>query len=373
MMQWWQFTSIIDVWLIVAGRGGVIYSPWLALCVFLVTVITMVAIGITMGCPVGIGPEIILSCVVEGNIPPDIQPVVVGDLDVLLKTAAELGWSAPFVAWQPGESLPSGHIPVLHVAPHPLPELAWGCPNAATGSAMAEYIKTAVSLTQRGFFQGLATCPIAKTSLNKAGYSFPGHTEMLASMTHSNEYAMMMAGSRLRVTLVTVHRPLKEVAAALTAEAILRMIRITHTALVRDFGITHPRLAVAGFNPHAGEDGLFGDEESRFIAPAIAQARLQGMDVNGPFPPDTVYYKAAAGTFDAVVSMYHDQGLIPFKLLHFDDGVNVTLGLPIIRTSVDHGTAYDIAGKGLANHASLAAAIRMAAMISTNRTHFDGK
>jgi 4-hydroxythreonine-4-phosphate dehydrogenase len=211
------------------------------------------------------------------------------------------------------------------------------------------------------------TCPISKASLNQAGYSFPGHTEMLAALTGSTRYVMMMAGSRLRVTLATIHCPLSSVPLSLKRTDLADLIRLTHAALCGDFGIAVPRIAVAALNPHAGESGLFGREEETIIRPAIEDMQAQGVEVQGPFPPDTIFHKAAEGHYDVVICMYHDQGLIPFKLLHFKDGVNVTLGLPIVRTSVDHGTAYDIAGKGVADPASLAAAVEMADLIATNR------
>lgn len=327
----------------------------------------MITIGITMGCPVGIGPEIALRYCAEATIPSHIRPVIIGDLNVLQRLAVELALPVSFVAWQPSMPLPASGFPVLQASSLTPLDLQWGCPNVATGKAMAGYIEIGAALTGQGIFQGLTTCPISKASLNAAGYLFPGHTEMLAALTETDDYAMMMAGNRLKVTLVTIHQPLRDVAAALSIEGILRMIRITHRALTVDFGIDQPRLAVAGLNPHAGENGIFGDEEARLIAPAVACGKQEGLDVAGPFPADTVYFKAASGMFDAVVCMYHDQGLIPFKLLHFEDGVNVTLGLPIVRTSVDHGTAYDIAGKGLAISTSLAEAVKLAATISTNR------
>ena len=326
-----------------------------------------------MGCPVGIGPEIILRYCSETAMPEGIQLVIIGDLPVLWRLARELNISAPFVAWQPGTPLPENKIPVVQASSLAADELIWGQPDAATGLALGSYIETGVSLIRQGILQGLTTCPISKLSLQGAGYAFPGHTEMLASLTLTDNFAMMMAGNKLKVTLVTIHRPLREVAAALSVEEVYRLIHITHTALAVDFGIPHPRLAVAGLNPHAGEGGIFGDEEQRIIAPAIHRGQQQGFDVSGPFPPDTVYFKAASGEFDAVVSMYHDQGLIPFKLLHFADGVNVTLGLPIVRTSVDHGTAYDIAGKGLANSSSLAEAVQLAANISRHRAAYQGR
>ncbi|MBU3936620.1 MAG: 4-hydroxythreonine-4-phosphate dehydrogenase PdxA, partial [Proteobacteria bacterium] len=245
--------------------------------------------------------------------------------------------------------------------------LCWGKPTSETGRAMGYYIEEGVRLVQQNQLAGLVTCPISKGALKAGGYRFPGHTEMLAEICQAQDFAMMMAGSTLKITLVSIHQALAEVPGAITRESVLRMIGITGRALRDDFGVAQPRLAVAGLNPHAGEDGMFGDEEQRIIGPAVAAARQAGWLVEGPFPPDTVFNKAAAGQFDAVVCMYHDQGLIPFKLLHFSDGVNVTLGLPIVRTSVDHGTAYDIAGKGMADPASLAAAVSMAKTIVANR------
>lgn len=320
-----------------------------------------------MGCPAGIGPEIILRYFAERKASSKFQPVVLGDSIVLNKCAEDLKLSAPCVPWVPGSYLPKSGIPVVQLSALKRQDVQWGAPNHATGVAMAHYIESGVKLTQQGLIQGIATCPISKSSLNNAGYHFPGHTEMLASLTNSSSYAMMMAGSKLRVTLVTIHCPLREVADSLTPEKVYHMIRTTHQALKVDFGLKNPKIAVAGLNPHGGETGLFGNEEEQIIAPAVKQAEAEQINVSGPFPPDTIFFKAAAGDFDTVVCMYHDQGLIPFKLLHFDDGVNITLGLPIVRTSVDHGTAYDIAGKGLAGCQSLSEAVRLAALISRNR------
>jgi 4-hydroxythreonine-4-phosphate dehydrogenase len=232
---------------------------------------------------------------------------------------------------------------------------------------MVTYIRKGVEYIKEGWLDGITTCPISKDALNQAGYQFPGHTEMLAHLTASENYAMMMAGSSLKVTLVTIHCPLREVPEIISVARVLNLIKITHRALKVDFGVHSPRIAIAGLNPHAGENQLFGNEEVHAIAPAISLAQEKGMDVSGPYPPDTVFFKATRGDFDAVVCMYHDQGLIPFKLLHFNDGVNVTLGLPIVRTSVDHGTGYDIAGKGVANPDSLGEAVKLAARISRNR------
>ena len=231
---------------------------------------------------------------------------------------------------------------------------------------MGLYIEKGVSLIQSGVLAGMVTCPITKKSLNQAGYSYPGHTEMLADLSGADEYLMMLAGSRLRVSLVTIHEPIGRVPELITREKIRECIRITARALPIDYGIKSPKIAVAALNPHAGEQGMFGLEEQDVISPAI-KACSGAYTVSGPWPPDTVFHRAAAGDFDAVVAMYHDQGLIPFKLLHFKDGVNVTLGLPIVRTSVDHGTAYDIAGQGKADCASLQAAFDLAAVIVNNR------
>jgi 4-hydroxythreonine-4-phosphate dehydrogenase len=318
-----------------------------------------------MGCPAGIGPEIILRHASQPLSGPSV--VVLGDLGVLCKCRDELALDVECRAWTPGTSLPSEGLPVIELSHLDSKQLQWGRPDSETARAMVSYIREGVQLTGQGILDGIATCPISKKSLQAAGYLYPGHTEMLAELTGAKQYAMMMAGSRLRVTLVTIHCPLRQVPARLTEEAVMRLIRITDHALRNDFALPHAKIAVAGLNPHAGEDGLFGDEETSVILPAIIRSQDSGIAVEGPFPPDTVFYKAASGLYDAVICMYHDQGLIPFKLLHFSDGVNVTLGLPIVRTSVDHGTAYDIAGKGIADHRSLTAAIDLAAAIGTNR------
>ncbi len=332
----------------------------------------MKPLAITMGCPVGIGPEIILKFFAgNSSFPAGVSPVVVGDPAVLAWCGEALHNPVPIIAWKPGDVVEPGVIPVF--SPDDLPELSpdslhWGKPDKQTGKAMAVCIESAVRQIQQQVFSGMVTCPITKKALNEAGYSFPGHTEMLASLCKSTDYAMMMAGDKLRVSLVTIHTPLSRVASSLTKESVSRMISITATALQKDFGLEHPRLAVAALNPHAGEDGLFGNEEDLVIRPAVEAANRGMWQVTGPYPPDTVFCKAAAGHHDAVVCMYHDQGLIPFKLLHFSDGVNVTLGLSIVRTSVDHGTAYDIAGQGRADAASLVAAVELAGKIVVNRS-----
>lgn len=320
-----------------------------------------------MGCPVGIGPEIILKYYASLDAAQSIPPIVIGDIDILSYNAKHLGLKSECVSWQPGDSLPNRKIPVYAISELDPEKHKWGSPDRQTGLAMAAYIESGVKLISNGVLDGITTCPITKSALQKAGYSYPGHTEMLAALTDTTHFAMMLSGEKLRVTLATIHCRFTEVPRLLSHQSILELIRITHTSLKIDFGINDPKIGVAGLNPHGGEDGIFGREELDIIEPAINDAQGEGINAFGPFPPDTVFYQASQGKFDTVVCMYHDQGLIPFKLLHFSDGVNITLGLPIVRTSVDHGTAYDIAGKGLANASSLDAAITLADKIVCNR------
>lgn len=326
-------------------------------------------IGITMGCPVSIGPEIILKCFKEIHKLPDVTPVILGDLPLLKRCTATFGIDMNVQPWIPGDKISENTIPVYEISSLSADDLQWGSPNNTTGKAMAHYITTGVKLIQSTILDGITTCPIAKSTLNAAGYNYPGHTEMLADLTRSSSYGMMMAGSKLRVTLVSIHCPFTQIVSQLSVDSILATIRITQSTLLNDFGIKHPKIAIAGLNPHAGENGIFGKEEETVLSPAITQAQNENINAIGPFPADTVFYKAVNGEFDAVVCMYHDQGLTPFKLIHFADGVNVTMGLPIVRTSVDHGTAYDIAGKGIADHTSLLEAINLATTIVKNRTH----
>ena len=330
----------------------------------------MKPIAVTMGCPVGVGPEILLRFFENLEDKTAFPPVVLGDFAVLSRAAEQLRSQTEPVLWHPGNKIRPGTVPVMALSQLNAKKLHWGKPNRETSVAMADYIRAAVQYTMSGDFAAMVTCPISKKALNNAGIHFPGHTEMLAHLTETAHYRMMLAGSRLRVVLVTIHEPLAKISNLLTIAEIQDCIRMTATSLRTDFSLTAPRIAVAALNPHAGEQGMFGQEEIEIIKPALDRYD-QGdweAEVSGPWPPDTIFYKAANGEFDAVVCMYHDQGLIPFKLLHFQDGVNVTLGLPIVRTSVDHGTAYDIAGQGKADPASLNAAWRMAAEIAKNRT-----
>ncbi len=319
-------------------------------------------LGLTMGDPLGIGPEILVKALSRPDIYKRCRPFVIGDMEVMEK-ALELCSSSlellPADAPEKG-NYTLGTIDIMPVSDLSFQVLGLSQPDAQVGKAMETYILTGVDLAQEGRIDALVTAPITKTGLAAAGSAFHGHTEMIAHRVHAKDFSMMLAGATLKVVLVTIHVPLSEVAGLLTIDNIVKTISITHRSLQERFGISSPRVAVAGLNPHAGEQGMFGDQEENIILPAVEKAQDMGMDVYGPLPSDTVFYHASQGKFHAVVCMYHDQGLIPFKLLHFSDGVNTTLGLPIIRTSVDHGTAYDIAWQGKADPSSLVAAIDMA-------------
>jgi len=237
----------------------------------------------------------------------------------------------------------------------------------SAGRASVAYLDHAMAAYEKGRIQALVTAPISKAHVHLAGFPFPGHTEYLAAKTKTSKFVMMMAGPKLRVSLVTIHEAIRKVPQLLTQEKILDCIAVTYEALQRRFAKAKPRLAVCGLNPHAGEQGIIGMEEIEVLAPAIEKARAQGYECSGPMVPDAVFHEAYEGHWDAIVCMYHDQGLIPFKMIHFKDGVNVTLGLPLIRTSPDHGTAFDIAGKGVADASSMEAAIAMALEMSESK------
>jgi 4-phospho-D-threonate 3-dehydrogenase / 4-phospho-D-erythronate 3-dehydrogenase len=329
-------------------------------------------LGITMGDPAGIGPEVIIKALGRSSLRRLFRPLVIGSPEVLEKTRASL--KARIKIRRVSESdaatarMPLGVVPVLDPLPNALGRVTIGRVSKETGAAQALYIKEAVRLALKGVIAGIVTAPINKEAINLAGYPYPGHTEMLAELTGSKEVGMMIVGGPLRCMFATTHVALRELADRLTAELIERAIRLCHQGLTRLFGIRHPKIAVAALNPHAGEGGLFGTEERSLITPAIRRAEALGYPSVGPLPADTVIGQAARGEYDAVIVMYHDQGLIPLKLLAFGKSVNITLGLPIIRTSVDHGTAYDIAGKGVAGEGSLVEAIRLAAGFAAHRT-----
>jgi 4-hydroxythreonine-4-phosphate dehydrogenase len=330
-------------------------------------------IGITMGDPSGVGPEIIVKAFADEALHGVCTPVVLGDPQLLQDRVERTRRRVVLniierASAAKGKAGTMDVIALSHLGGRVIP----GHPVIEGGRAMVRYIIEAVSLIRDGSIQAMVTCPINKALMHQAGYHYEGHTQMIAHLTNAKDFVMMLAGSKLRVALVTIHVSLREVALVLKEETVLSTIRVTCEALKRDFGFRHPRLAVSALNPHGGESGLFGSEEEMIIEPAVRRAREEGYPVAGPFPADTLFFRAASGQYDAVVAMYHDQGLIPLKLLHFSDAVNVTLGLPIVRTSVDHGTAYDIAGTGQADPTSLTAAIRLAAQIVTHRNRSSG-
>ncbi|MSO57062.1 MAG: 4-hydroxythreonine-4-phosphate dehydrogenase PdxA [Acidobacteria bacterium] len=285
---------------------------------------TLPRIGITSGDPAGIGPEIARKAMVDPRVCAVCEPLFYGSEEF-------------FEA---------------------------GVLSAAAGRAAYETIVRAVRDAQAGGLQAIATAPINKEALSLAGLPWPGHTEMLAALTNAKQVAMMFWSEKLRVVLATIHIPLSQVPAALTVDSVRAIIDLTHRELPR-FGCARPKLALAGLNPHAGEHGLFGQEDRDVLVPAVEQSRQAGVNIVGPLPGDTVFLRAMRGEFDAVIACYHDQGLIPVKMAAFGQAVNVTLGLPIIRTSVDHGTAFDIAGKGIADPESMVQAVLLAARLTT--------
>jgi len=330
-------------------------------------------IAITMGDPAGIGPEILLKALSREEIYRVSKPLVLGDVDLLKSVSKQIGSLSFHVIATPNEVTGRpGVVEVIPVSTLNKDSCMPGEPTRDGGKAMVDYILKAVELTTGSQVSAMVTCPINKGLMHLAGYTFAGHTELLAHLTHSADYVMMLAGERLRVALATTHCALRDVAQRLTKDMIVKTVMITSQALEEYFAISRPRVAVAALNPHAGESGLFGREDTEIVQPAVEEAQKQGLIIEGPLPADTVFYHAYKGQFDAVVALYHDQGLIPLKLLHFTDAVNITLGLPIVRTSVDHGTAYDIAGKGIADPSSLVAAIKMAARIAGTRRKVAG-
>ena len=319
-----------------------------------------------MGDPAGIGPEVVLKAVAEEEVQRICIPVIVGDAQLLAHTARTLDLQSGYDIVRVGEPLPeqaSGplifHLDNINGVIEP------GVESAAAGKAAGGYIEAAVELCAAGSVDAIATAPINKRSLFLGGYSFPGHTEFLAHLTGSEEFAMAFVAANLRIVLISTHVPLAEAIRLVKRELIVRTIHLTNRELKR-WGIDRPRIAVAALNPHGAEGGLFGMEETSEIAPAVAECRnADDINVEGPYSADTVFLRASRGEFDAVIACYHDQAMIPVKCLSFGEAVNVTLGLPFIRTSVDHGTAFDIAGKGIAEHSSMVAAIKLAAELAS--------
>src|SRR5690348_509254 len=322
-------------------------------------------IGITMGDPAGIGPEVVLKAVAEEEIRRACIPVIIGDAQLLAHTARTLDLQSGYDIVRADEPFPEHSEPVIYHLDNITGFIEPGIESAAAGKAAGGYIEAAVELCAAGSIDAVATAPINKRALFLGGYSFPGHTEFFAHLTGAEEYAMAFVAANLRIVLLSTHVPLAEAIRLVERDRLVKVISLAHRELQR-WGIERPRLAVAALNPHGAEGGLFGVEEASEIMPAIeASRRMDDINVQGPFSADTVFLRASRGEFDAVVACYHDQAMIPVKCLSFGEAVNVTLGLPFIRTSVDHGTAFDIAGKGLAEHSSMVAAIKLAAELST--------
>jgi 4-phospho-D-threonate 3-dehydrogenase / 4-phospho-D-erythronate 3-dehydrogenase len=331
--------------------------------------VTRPLLGITMGDPAGIGPEVVAKALALAKVRGLCRPLVIGSFPVMQQTVKSLKLKMNVIRVEGHEALtPRGnHLAVLDPLDHPLGRFPRGVAAPETGEASVLFIKKAVELAQLGCIDGVVTAPINKEAINMAGCHFPGHTELLADLTKAQESGMMIVGGPLRIMFVTTHVAIKDLPALLTQAKIEKAIRLAHLALRDLFGIKKPRIGVAALNPHAGEHGLFGDEETRVILPAARSAQAHGICASDPLPADTLFGKAARGDYDGVVALYHDQGLIPLKLVAFGTCVNLTVGLPIIRTSVDHGTAFDIVGKGIADPGSLVEAITLAATLVARR------
>jgi len=331
-------------------------------------------LGITMGDAAGVGPEIIVMALSREDIREICSPLVIGDAVTMEEAVRIVGLPNRVVALKEASEarFEEGVIEVLDLANIDLSKLTRGVVDSMAGKAAYEYVKRAVELALGGKIDAVVTAPLNKEAMNAAGYHYSGHTGILAELCKAKDVAMMLVAGELRVSHVTTHVSLREACGLVKKQRILKVIELTEEALKR-IGIERPSIAVAGLNPHAGEGGLFGWEEVEEIEPAVEEAKRLGYDVTGPMPPDTVFYRATRGKeigrsqFDGVVCMYHDQGHIPIKLLGFFEGVNVTLGLPMTRTSVDHGTVFGKAGKGTANPASLIEAIKLGARMASRR------
>lgn len=326
-------------------------------------------VAVTMGDPAGIGPEVIIKALSLAELSRLSRPVVIGDARVM-KNAMKYSKGSP-VALKEIKRLDDGDfrtgmINILDMDNVDFPKLRMGKVSVEGGRASVKYVERAIDLAMDKKVDAIATGPINKEAINKAGFRFDGHTELLAKRTGAKHSAMMFLSDSIRVMLVTTHLPLSQVAKEIDKKKVLDTIKLADKELTELLG-KRPRIGVAGLNPHAGEGGIFGSEEEKIISPAIDEAKKQGINVKGPVSADAIFYLANLNMFDIVIAMYHDQGLIPLKLLSFNKSVNVTVGLPIIRTSVDHGTGFDIAGKGWANPSSMIQAIKVAAMMAMKK------
>jgi 4-phospho-D-threonate 3-dehydrogenase / 4-phospho-D-erythronate 3-dehydrogenase len=323
-------------------------------------------VAVTMGDGAGIGPEVVVPALLDDTVRGLCIPVVIGDAKRLRQAAEIVGVDADIVAVESvtdAKQAP-GRINVIDLGLLP-DDLPWGELSAVAGNAAYQYIRVASELAVRGEVQAICTAPLNKEALHAAGHIYPGHTELLAHLTGTDEVSMMLSTPKLKVIHVTTHIGLLDAVARIEPGLVERTIRRGHEALV-GAGITHPKIGVCGINPHAGEGGLFGyGEEEQKIIPAVEALKAEGLDVHGPLPADTAFFLAGRGDYDLIVAMYHDQGHGPVKVLGIEAGVNITVGLPVIRTSVDHGTAFDIAGKGIAEHGSMIEALRQAAELAS--------
>ncbi len=316
-------------------------------------------IALTMGDAAGVGAEVIAKTLADGNVYARCRPIVIGDASVMRRANAlvhstqSLRIVDDLATWIPDAS----RIDVVDLALLGEDEIPFGALSAKAGDAAYRYLERANALALRGDLDAICTAPLNKAALHAGGHLFPGHTEILATLSGTREYAMMLTAPGLRVIHVTTHVGIIDAIARITPERVFTVARLAHQTLVRA-GIDSPRIGVCGINPHAGENGLFGNgEEERQIVPGLARARAAGIDVDGPLPADTLFFRARRGDFDVVVAMYHDQGHGPIKVLGLEHGVNITVGLPYVRTSVDHGTAFDIAGTARADEGSMRAAL----------------
>jgi 4-hydroxythreonine-4-phosphate dehydrogenase len=326
-------------------------------------------VAITLGDANGIGPEVVLKSLHDPSLVPSMTPVLIGSAHVLRVHADVLGFSDLdiHVVDEVPDEVPHGDVALLDVADEAEPPVRFGTVTPEAGRLAMRAVERAVDECVKGTVDAMATAPISKAAINEAGYDVPGHTEFIAERTNSPKPTMMMVAGGLRVGLVTSHVPLSEVPARVTEEAILEKIRVIDASLRSDFGIDTPKIAVLGLNPHTGESGAFGNEEDDVILPALKTAEQEGFAVEGPIAADGFFATQLDSDFDAVLAMYHDQGLVPFKALAFDHGVNFTAGLPIVRTSPDHGTAHGIAGKGMALPGSMRSALELAVAVARHR------
>lgn len=326
-------------------------------------------LAITLGDPDGIGPEVVLKCLRDAALREQIDPLVIGSASVLRAHAGALGFDdlAIYEVERADAPRPPEGLSVLDVAGGPPPTVEFGAVTAAGGRLAMRAVAAAADACIAGHADAMVTAPLSKEAIQRGGYEFPGHTEFLAERTGGHTPLMMMVAGPLRVGVVTAHIPLAAVADAVTTEAIQAKLRLMHDSLRRDFGIEAPDIAVLGLNPHAGDGGVIGMEEQTIIRPALEAVQAEGLRVAGPFPADG-YFATERDRHDAVLAMYHDQGLVPFKALAFDEGVNFTAGLPIVRTSPDHGTAFNIAGQGVASPGSMRSAIALAVEVARRRS-----